>query len=170
VDTFIWFDPEVGLAGQKVKPHPGGPSEFELGDWAFDVTNRSTIGSATGGAGGGKSEFGEFTITRISDRALPTFFRNCCGGSHYQAVKVPVHKAGPPPDLIGKEYLQFKFGTVFTTGVDWKHGDDGPSEDITFVYGKLGVQYTPQKPDPDPHHRWASPPVATAPCMWCPYY
>jgi hypothetical protein len=25
------------------------------------------------------------------------------------------------------------------------HSDEGPTEDITFVYGKLGVKYTPQR-------------------------
>jgi len=29
------------------------------------------------------------------------------------------------------------------TGTTRAHSDDGPTESITFVYGKLGVKYTP---------------------------
>ena len=46
----------------------------------------------------------------------------------------------------GKEFSRFRFDTVFTTKIDWSGpGDEGPEESITFVYGKLGIMFTPQR-------------------------
>ena len=35
-------------------------------------------------------------------------------------------------------------GLATTTALPSSHVDDGPTEEITFVYGKLGVKYTQQ--------------------------
>jgi len=154
VDAFIWFVPALPNmmqpAGEtkdkvysKIKPNPA----FEIKDFSFGVENPTTIGSATGGAGAGKIKFNEFTIKKTSDQASPAFFKNCCAGAHYDSVVIAMRKAGGDPMSAGKEFLQFKFGTVFTTKIDWSGpGDEGPEESITFVYGKLGVLYTEQKP------------------------
>ncbi len=56
-----------------------------------------------------------------------------------------VQRLGHQPGFGTGEFLQFHFGTVFTTKIDWSGpGDEGPEESITFVYGKLGVHYTKQ--------------------------
>jgi type VI secretion system secreted protein Hcp len=117
-------------------------SAFEIKDWSFGIENPTTIGSATGGAGAGKIKFNEFTITKNGDSSTPTFFRNCVAGSHYSNVTLHVRKAGGDPK--GEQpgaFLEYRFGTVFTTKIDWKKGDDGPTESITFVYGTLEVHY-----------------------------
>ena len=157
IDTFIWFDHTGAAAALEVvgetqddrfKKGGSGPAgafgAFEIKDWSFDVQNKTTIGSATGGAGGGKAEFAEFTITKAVDTASPAFFKNCVAGAHYKEVVLACRKAGADPTSAGKEYLTYTFSTVFTTKVAWKHGDDGPAEDITFVYGQLKIEYLPQ--------------------------
>jgi type VI secretion system secreted protein Hcp len=152
VDAFIWFEPAISTMMQPkgetkdlkyaaTKPNPA----FEIKDFSFGVENPTTIGSATGGAGAGKIKFNEFTIKKTSDRASPAFFKNCCAGAHYANVTISMRKAGGDPASAGKEFLQFKFATVFTTKIDWSGpGDEGPEESLTFVYGKLGVLYTEQ--------------------------
>jgi type VI secretion system secreted protein Hcp len=148
VDAFIWFEsPGVSVA-------PEGETEdktykpkhaFEIKDFSFGVENPTTIGSATGGAGAGKIKFNEFVIKKTTDKASPIFFKNCCVGAHYKSVTVAMRKAGGDPNTSGKEFLVFKFDTVFTTKIDWSGpGDEGPEESITFVYGKLGIRYTEQ--------------------------
>src|SRR4051812_42696704 len=125
VDSFIFFDHQ-GAAGMlpvvgettdayfsKTKPSPA----FEIKDWGFEVTNKTTIGSATTGAGGGKAEFAEFTITKMVDSASPNFFRNCVAGAHYKKVVLACRKAGGDSATAGKPYLFYTFGTVFTTKV-----------------------------------------------------
>ena len=123
-------------------PAPGGA--FEIKDFSFGVESPSTIGSATGGAGAGKVKFNEFTIKRTIDSASPIFFKNCASGAHYKTVVLQVRKAGST-----SPFLTYTFDTVFTTKVDWSGpGDEGPTETITFVYGKLAVKYTPQAGSP----------------------
>ncbi len=119
------------------------PETFEIKDFSFGVENATTIGSATGGAGAGKIKFNEFTIKKTSDQSSPAFFKNCCAGAHYKTVTVSMRRTGR--EAANKEFLRFKFDTVFTTKIDWSGpGDEGPGESITFVYGKLGIRFTPE--------------------------
>jgi type VI secretion system secreted protein Hcp len=152
VDAFIWFEnPGVGGVpmGETFDKTYKPKNAFEIKDFSFGVENPTTIGSATGGAGAGKIKFNEFTIKKTTDQASALFFKNCCTGSHYANVVIEMRKAGGSADVAGKAFLRFKFGTVFTTKIDWSGpGDEGPEETITFVYGKLGVTYWLQTTDP----------------------
>jgi len=128
-----------------VAENGGTNMTFEIKDWSFGVENPTTIGSATGGAGAGKIKFNEFTIKKTVDKASPVLFKACATGSHYKSVTLTMRKAGGDPNSAGTPFLTFKFGTVFTTKIDWSGpGDEGPEESITFVYGTLAVQYMPQ--------------------------
>ena len=133
VDAFITFESVAGGSA---------PAAFGIRDFAFGVESPTTIGTATGGAGAGKVKFNEFTIKKVTDQASPLFFKNCCVGAHYKTVTVSMRRTERAP--AGKEFLRFKFETVFVTRIDWSGpGDDGPEESITFVYGKLGIRVTP---------------------------
>jgi len=157
VDAFIWFEeqagmmPAIGETKDQLYSQTKPNAAFEIKDFSFGVENPTTIGSATGGAGAGKIKFNEFTVKKTSDQASPAFFKNCCAGAHYKTVTISMRKAGGDPKSAGKAFLQFKFGTVFTTKIDWSGpGDEGPEESITFVYGVLGVLYTVQNADGTP--------------------
>jgi len=54
-------------------------------------------------------------------------------------------KAGATPGPAGVPFVKFRFGTVFTTKVEWESGEDAPTESITFLYGTLAVNYYPKK-------------------------
>ena len=126
----------------------GSPCVFEIRDFSFGVENPTTIGSATGGAGAGKAKFNEFTIKKTVDSASPAFFKNCVTGAHYKTVTLTMRKAGGDSESSGQVFLKYSFSTVFTTKIDWSGpGDEGPEEQITFVYGALGITYTPQNTD-----------------------
>lgn len=158
VDAFIWYTAANGNRDFKPKGESTdsvfgvAPIEaFELKDFSFSVENKSTIGSATGGGGGGKIEFKEFEIKKPTDSASPMFFRNCAAGMHYANVNIAIRKAGggalqaDGAATTGKAYLVFQFGTVFTTKIGWSGpGDEGPTETITFSYGELKITYQPQ--------------------------
>jgi len=147
VDAFIWFkNPSAGSVpeGDTKDPTFSKEKAFEIEHFSFGVENATTIGSATGGAGAGKIKFNEFTIRRTTDKASALFFKNCCLGAHYKTVIIAMRKAGGDAATSGKEFLRFKFDTVFTTRMDWSGpGDEGPQESITFAYGKLGIKFTP---------------------------
>jgi len=148
VDAFIWFEePGVGkeVKGETMDKFYKDKKAFEIKDFSFGVENPTTIGSGTGGAGAGKIKFNEFTIKKSTDQASPWFFYNSCIGSHYKNVYIEIRKSGGDEKASGTPFLQFRFGVVFTTKIDWSGpGDEGPEESITFVYGQFGVQYTPQ--------------------------
>jgi type VI secretion system Hcp family effector len=152
VDAFIWFkeDPASGMKAPVGETQDEVYSKkdnraFEIKDFSFGVENPTTIGSATSGAGAGKCKFNEFTIKKTTDSASPAFFRNCAAGAHYKKVVLEMRKSGGDPSKAGTPFLTFYFETVFTTKIDWSGpGDEGPEESITFVYGKLVVEYTPQ--------------------------
>ena len=134
VDAFITF--ESATVGAT-------PVAFAIRDFSFGVESPTTIGSATTGAGTGKIKFNEFTIRKVTDQSSPVFFKNCCAGAHYKSVTVSMRH--PDSALPTKEFLRFRFETVFTTKIDWAGpGDEGPEESITFVYGKLGIRYSPE--------------------------
>jgi hypothetical protein len=44
----------------------------------------TTIGGATGGAGTGKSQFGDFQINKKIDSSSPVLFKNVAPGSHFK--------------------------------------------------------------------------------------
>jgi type VI secretion system secreted protein Hcp len=141
VDAFIWFK-EAQLGRPVGETAKASNPAFEIKDFSFGVENPTSIRPATGGAGAGKVKFNEFTIKKTADSASPAFFKNCCAGAHYGSVIIEMRKAGGDPQSAGKPYLQFKFGTVFTTKIDWSGpGDEGSEESITFVYAKLDLDY-----------------------------
>jgi type VI secretion system Hcp family effector len=134
VDAIITFESVTGGSA---------PAAFAIKDFAFGAESSTTIGTATGGAAVGKVKFNEFTIKKTTDQSSPVFFKNCCLGAHYKTVSVSMRQVGP--DGVSKEFLRFRFETVFTTRIDWAGpGDEGPEESITFVYGKLGIRFTPE--------------------------
>jgi type VI secretion system secreted protein Hcp len=138
VDIFMKID---GVPGESTAS--GHEGEIDLSSFSFGVENPTTIGSATGGAGAGKASFKEFTITKHTDKSSTTFFKNCCSGTHYPNVVITLRKAGGESGSSGREFLVYKFETVFTTKIDWSGpGDEGPEEEISFVYGKIEITYT----------------------------
>ena len=150
VDAFIYFDP-----GSSGMDKPKGETQddlfkeknaFEIKDFSFDLENKTSIGSATSGAGGGKAQFGQFTIKKLTDAASPIFFKNCALGAHYKEVTLAIRKSGGDTKTSGKPYLVYTFGTVFTTKIGWSGpGDEGgPEEGITFAYGALRIEYWKQ--------------------------
>jgi type VI secretion system secreted protein Hcp len=150
VDAFIYFDPGgSGMAkpeGETQDSNFSNFKAFEIKSFSFDIENKTSIGSATGGAGGGKVQFNQFKISKYTDAATPIFFKNCALGAHYKKAVLAIRKSGGDVSGTGKPYLVFTFGTVFTTKIEWSGpGDDmGPEEGITFAYGALKIEYWKQ--------------------------
>jgi len=110
VDYFLTVD---GLPGESVDVQHKGA--FEIKEFSFEIENKTTIGSATGGAGAGKIKFDEFQIKKTTDKASPIFFRNCAAGTHYKTVVLSVRKAGGDPSSAGNDFLKVTFSDVLTS-------------------------------------------------------
>ena len=157
-DNFLWFPTAAtggNLKGNSTQPTGestdnwmGMDSSYkamEVRNFSFGLTMAQTGGSATGGASAGKVKFNEFSITKDVDKASVPLYQACTAGAHFPYVMLAVRKAGGSNLL----YLQYIFGMVFVTGIDYSggSGDDNPQETIKFIYGALGIQYVRQKPD-----------------------
>ena len=86
----------------KMDKTTGESQTIELDDFNLGGETPGTLGSATGGAGGGKIKFNEFTIKKTTDSASPSFFRNCVAGAHYKTVTLSMRKAGGDAQSAGK--------------------------------------------------------------------
>jgi type VI secretion system secreted protein Hcp len=115
---------------------------FEISDFSFGVTQAQTIGSASGGSGGGKASFNEFTVKKFADLGSVPIFTACTVGAHFPYVFLAVRKAGG----VHLIYLQYIFAQVFVTSISWSGsgGDEPFTEEIKFKYGALGIQYVRQ--------------------------
>jgi type VI secretion system secreted protein Hcp len=155
IDSFIWFAaPASGGLLISGATQPKGETAdkwfapkgaFEIEEVSFSVENPTTVGSATGGSGAGKAKFNPFHIRKDVDAASCPLFSACVAGAHFPSMMLAVRKSGG----VNLVYLQYIFRQVFVTEITWVGGggDDNPKEEITFVYGALGIQYIQQKPD-----------------------
>ena len=119
---------------------------FEVEDYSFDIEQTLNIGSQSTGAGAGKVSFNPFSITRKIDKSSPDFFKNACSGTAFKQVSLGLRKSAGD-DTAGKFFLRFDFKLVAVKTISWAHGDESPTETITFEYGGLQVKYTPQLAD-----------------------
>ena len=137
-DAFLKVE---GIAGESSRK--GFEKQLEIQSFSLGATNPTTIGTG-GGGGSGKVAVSSFHCTKRSDAASPVLFQACCNGSHYPKASVTLHKAG------GKEavdFIKYEFEEVFVESIQWggsSGGDDVPTEQVSFAFGKVTVTYTPQ--------------------------
>lgn len=139
VDCFLKLDTVEGESEDDA--HCG---EIDLLSWSFSATQTGTS-HAGGGAGTGRVDFTDLTITKKADRASPTLFYLCCKGTHLVEGQITVRKAGG--DAL--EYMIVKLEEVFITGyrTNGSDGQDQLVEEISISAKRVGVVYTPQLAD-----------------------
>ena len=98
-----------------------------------------------GGAGSGKVNIQDVSLTKYVDKASPSLMRACCNGEHLTEATLTVRKAGK--DAL--DYLKIKMSPVLVTSLDTggSGGEDRLTENVTLNFAKVEVGYTPQKPD-----------------------
>jgi type VI secretion system Hcp family effector len=93
--------------------------------------------------GAGSVRVQDFAIKKLVDAASPSFFQHCAAGAHYPTVKIEARKAASD----GKtEFMRFTLMNVLVSSVHLggSPGSEGPEETITFVYGRIAVEYQNQ--------------------------
>jgi type VI secretion system secreted protein Hcp len=161
VDAFIYFEGVNGpvtVQGETKDNAYAGKKAFEIKDFSFGVENPTTIGSATQGAGAGKIKFNEFTITKHADASSPVLHGICTAGRHIPQAEIIVRKAG------GGDRKDVTVTIYRMTDVACVRFDEGPTEKLTFTYGKLTVEYHKQDSTPSNKQGWAptKPPIPPA--------
>ena len=94
------------------------------------------------GAGAGKVNVQDLSLTKYIDTASPPLMLACCNGKHFPEAKLTVRKAGETP----LEYLVIKMTEVMVTSVSTggSGGEDRLTENVTLNFAKVEVTYTPQ--------------------------
>jgi type VI secretion system secreted protein Hcp len=109
--------------------------------WSWGLSNSGTAHVGTG-AGAGKVNVQDLSLTKYLDSASPSLILACCNGKHFPEATLSVRKAGETP-LV---YLVIKMTEVMVTAVSTggSGGEDRLTENVTLNFAKVEVSYTPQ--------------------------
>jgi type VI secretion system secreted protein Hcp len=140
VDYFLKIE---GIPGEsKDSKHKG---EIELVSFSWGETN-PLAGGIGGGGSAGKVQIQDFSFTKRIDKSSPKLFLACAKGDHFKEAILVARKAGGPQ----QEFFKYRFTDVvissYQTGGS-AQAEDAPLDQISFGFGKIQVEYRPQKPD-----------------------
>ncbi|MFO1290382.1 MAG: type VI secretion system tube protein Hcp [Nitrosomonas sp.] len=120
-------------------------SEIDLLSWSWGET-QSGAHAAGGGGGAGKVSMQDFHFTMIVNKATPKLIQACAGGDHIKSAILTCRKAGGQQE----EYLKYTFSDLIISSYQ-TGGSSGsgvvPTEQISFNYAKMEVEYKEQKAD-----------------------
>jgi type VI secretion system secreted protein Hcp len=138
-NLFIKID---GIMGESMDDRH--KDEIDVLAWAWGV---SMVGSMNmgGGAGAGKPNFADLTFTHNVDKASPNLFKACATGKHLKEAKLTARKAGKTL----QEFLIITMSEVVVTHVTptGNVADAGMIESVSLQFGKVDMEYKPQKAD-----------------------
>ena len=137
MDQFLKFTPKVD-GEAKDKSHKG---EIDVLAWSWGLSNSGSA-HVGGGAGAGKCNVQDISITKYVDKSSPTLMLYCANGKHMDDATLVVRKAGENP----VEYLKIKLTEVLVTSISTggSGGEDRLTENVTLNFAKVNVDYTPQ--------------------------
>jgi len=154
-DSFLYFQGASAKSatsfvpqGETTDPQFSPYFAFEIKSFNFSAQNNVTIGSATQGAGAGKVVLEKFKFQKTIDSGSVTLFTACASGKHFPAAVLVLRKAGGV-SAAGQSnpcYLVYKFLFCYIDTISWSgsSGDDVPTEDVSFAYGAMSIQYMMQ--------------------------
>ncbi|MEM9220868.1 MAG: type VI secretion system tube protein Hcp [Pseudomonadota bacterium] len=136
VDFFLKLE---GIKGEsKDSKHK---DEIDVLAWSWGVTQSGTM-HLGGGAGAGKANAQDLTITKYVDLSSPVLARFCASGKHVSKGDFVVRKAGDKP----LEYMKIKLTDVLISS--YQTGGSGSDERITesvsLNFAKIEYQYFSQ--------------------------
>ena len=138
-DLFLKLD---GIQGESLdKAHKG---EIELESFSWGESNAAP--PAGGGGGAGKVQVQDLHVVAHVNKASPTLMLACATGKHLKEAVLTARKAGKGQ----QEFLVFKFTDVLVSSYQISgtgQGDTPPTDAIAFNFGKIEMEYRPQKAD-----------------------
>jgi len=140
VDMFLKIEP-LNKGESRDKSHAG---QIDILAWSWGMSNSGTA-HLGGGAGAGKVNIQDVSVTKYVDKASPDLMLACCNGTHYTKATLVVRKAGGTP----LEYITITMEEVLITAVSTggSGGEDRLTENVTLNFAKVKLQYVEQKPD-----------------------
>jgi|SRR5579862_1448039 type VI secretion system secreted protein Hcp len=136
-DAFLKLD---GIEGESTdQKHKG---EIEVLSFSWGISNQTTIGSATGGAGAGKASIHDFSIVKMIDQSSPLLFQKCCdGGAIASGLFTLVDRA------TGLGFYKVQFEQVFISSLQpaAAPGNGQPMEQLTFSFAMIDISAADSK-------------------------
>ena len=117
--------------------------EIEVLAWSWGVSNAGGPQGGSGGGGAGKVAFNDLTLTHPMDKASPLLMKACATGQHIKEGTLAARKAGRGQ----QDYLVIKMSDILVTSIQSSGSGEQPTESVSLQFGKVDLQYTPQKPD-----------------------
>ena len=102
--------------------------------WSWGMSNSGTAHMG-GGAGAGKVNVQDLSLTKYVDKASPPLALACCNGEHFKEALLTVRKAGKTP----VEYIKITMKEVMVTGVSTggSGGEDRLTENVTLNFAEV---------------------------------
>jgi len=99
--------------------------------WSWGVSNPTSIGSSTGGAGAGKVELQDFALTKRINPLSSELTRAAATGAHFPEAVVSVPIGGPMSPFA----IEYKLRLVFVSSVAQSGTGDESLESVKLSYG-----------------------------------
>lgn len=118
--------------------------EIDVLAWSWGMSQSGTV-HLGGGAGSGKANVQDISITKYVDIASPTLAKFCAQGKHIAEGKMVVRKAGTNP----LEYMVYDLETIMVTSISTggSGGQDRITENVTLNFAKVKFKYQSQGDD-----------------------
>jgi len=143
VDMFLLID--NGKVKGETRDKVYGPKfAIDVLAWSFGASNSGSAHTG-GGAGAGKANVQDLSVTKWVDKSSPILMQACCKGTHFPTAVLIVRKAGDKP----LEYLKVTLTEVMITSVSTggSGGEDRLTENVTLNFAKFQLDYIEQKAD-----------------------
>lgn len=101
------------------------------------VENKTSIGSASGGAGAGKATLNGVVIEKAIDASTPLLFKELVTGGHFAAADITLCRT---TDCATSAYASYHFALVFVSAITAGGAEfsGGQTETLTLVAGSEG--------------------------------
>jgi type VI secretion system secreted protein Hcp len=122
------------------------PNAIDLLTFSWGLHNTTHVGATGGGAGAGRPQFSEFTITKKLDKSSPLLMLASAEGTHYPHATITCRKGGGERQ---QDYLRFTLSDVVVSSyqVVGSSGNELPTDQISFNFSRVEFNYHPQEPD-----------------------
>jgi type VI secretion system secreted protein Hcp len=136
VDMFLKIE---GIKGESTDAKH--KDEIDVMSWSWGVTQAHVSGGA--GHGAGKADAQDLSIVKIIDKASPLLVKFCASGEHIKSMLLTLRKAGKEQ----VEYTKITISEGLVSSVQLGGGGEYPTESVSFRFGKIKIEYWPQKAD-----------------------
>jgi len=139
VDMFLKIEDLKGESADDA--HKG---EIDVLAWSWGASQSGTMHTG-GGAGAGKANFQDVSITKYVDKSSHALLKAVAVGQHIKSALLTVRKAGEKP----LEYVKLTMNDCLISSISsgGSGGEDRLTENISINFGNFSYEYTPQKED-----------------------